>query len=113
MQKNIKDVQETYQAVMGALKRLNQYQSAITATCELITPGLESVLDNHANYFKLDNRGLRDVIDSRETTIESTINIIRNLEDLSMNIGQERISVEDVVTDLAQDAKNWSADYEA
>lgn len=82
------------------LERANRDISSILAISDLIVPTLKHLINNAPSYFKLDADKLREVINSRETTIYSVMCVLTEMGTLAMNIESETANLGGTFDDI-------------
>ena len=82
------------------LERVNKANSSILAISDLVEPTLKHLISNAPDYFELDADKLREVIDSRETTIYSVMCVLTEMGTLAMNVDDETAGLSRVIDDI-------------
>ncbi|CAJ1228933.1 hypothetical protein [Lactiplantibacillus xiangfangensis] len=96
----LKDINEACSYATKGISLIRKSYSSILAISDLVTPTLKQAVNSHDNYFKMSHKELRQAIDERETTLYSTICILRELGELAMNIDQDTADVEGTIGEI-------------
>lgn len=82
------------------LERVGKATDSISAISDLVIPTLKHLISSAPSYFKLDADKLREVIDSRETTIYSTMCVLTEMDELAMSVESAMASTIAIIDDI-------------
>ncbi|WP_436669641.1 hypothetical protein [Lactiplantibacillus plantarum] len=96
----LKDVSAACKRASIELERVGKSTNSISAISDLVVPTLKHLISSAPSYFKLDTDKLREVIDSRETTIYSTMCVLAEMDELAMSVESATASTIAIIDDI-------------
>ncbi|MCT3248138.1 hypothetical protein EFP02_14130 [Lactiplantibacillus plantarum] len=96
----LKEINAACKQASIELERVGKATDSISAISDLAVPTLKHLISSAPSYFKLDADKLREVIDSRETTIYSTMCVLTEMDELAMSVESAMASTIAIIDDI-------------
>lgn len=96
----LNDISKACKQASIELERAGKSTDSISAISDLVVPTLKHLISSAPSYFKLDADQLREALDSRETTIYSTMCVLTEMDELAMSVESAAASIGAIIDDI-------------